>query len=687
MTPSRNTAYLARSPFDSALSGLAGSLAVYSMFMSVNKPTVAQYMAAGVMVSTFIGFLLSQAFKKSPVIKADGWFLTFVAGVLLFVTNPVNASFGDDAIPINLIAGLYFSLLLLVGSMFAWRDPTMLMLSVPCISLFAYVGVFDYWRPAIVLFFIFLIAIAVLYARAFLRVMVERAERLGADPQLLRRDVWKWVAGPEWAFASAAVVIAISLVAGPLLQISLAPVSGAVKLPAPTSVTRTPTGTNTVTAENRVGVGPVNLGDTPVFKVKSDEGGYFRRKAYFEYNGDGWNSSRSAGTSNSLLVATKDPSGGTKIENSRPSPYEEIDQPRSQRYTLQFSELGLPFLPEPGVVTHIDVDPIDLQLSGPSIEISAMRKDTPITFDVDKPGRLPGDTRASVPGPFPSRNPTTTTDRVKAEASEAVKNAKTDYQKCIALMRYLGNRCKYNTAAAAVPAGKDKVDYFLNEGQEGYCDLFATSFVVMARSVGIQARYATGWYLNIMDRKSDNGWYTVVERDGHAWAEVYFRGVGWVPFDATATAVNISPEQQKKETSTKSEFKVNWEAVWAGVMVVGGLLVAGFVGRALWKQRLGAADPVTQLARVQNRFQFAVEGVVKHPRRFSQSITEFTHRYSAALGEAGPPANDLAKRFEHAFFSPEPVDAAVVASIQVEANKVIKQLAEVKKTLGRSRPR
>lgn len=547
MTPTRNTAYLARSPFDSALSGLAGSLAVYSMFMSVNKPTLAQFMAAGVVLATFIGYLLGQALRKSPALRADGWILTCVAGILMFVTNPVNSALGEDAIPINLIAGLYFSLLLLVGSLVAWRDPTMLMLSVPCISLFAYVGVFDYWRPAIALFFVFLVCIAVLYARAYLRVMVERAEKLGAEPDLLRRDVWKWVAGPEWAFASAAVVIAVSLVVGPLLQISLAPVSGAVKLPAPSSVTRAQTASTAISAENRVGVGPVNLGDTPIFLFKADEGGYFRRKVFFEFNGDGWNSVRSSMNVNSLLVPTKDPAGGTLIQNSQPSPYEAIDNPRSQRFTIKFADVGLPYLPEPGVFTHVDVDPIDLQISGPSIEISAMRKGEPVTFDVDKPSSLPGETKASVPGPYPSRNPTQVTESVANQAKEATKNARTDYQKCIALMRYLGSRCKYNTASAAIPQGKDKVDYFLNESQEGYCDLFATSFVLMARSLGIQARYATGWHASIMDKKPENGWYTVAEKDGHAWAEVYFKGVGWMPFDATATAVNVSPETKKKE--------------------------------------------------------------------------------------------------------------------------------------------
>ena len=681
----RNTAYLARSPFDSALSGLAGSLAVFSMFMGVGKPVLAQFMAAGVIIATAIGYVLSQALRKSPMLRYDGWILTSVAGVLLFVTGPINASLGEEAIPVNLIAGFYFSLLLVVGSLVAWRDPTTLMLSVPCISLFAYVGVFDYWRPAIVLFFAFLIAIAVLYARAYLRVMVEKAQKLGAEPDLLRRDVWKWVAGPEWAFASAAVVIAVSLVAGPLLQVSLAPVSGAVKIPAPTQNPHQSTGT-TLNAENRIGVGPVTLTDAPVFKVKAEEGGYFRRKVYFEYDGDGWNSGRTGLNLSSLLGAKKDPKGGTLIDNSRPSPYEAMTKARIEHYTIRMVDQNLSFLPEPGVFTHLDVDPIDIQLTGASVEVSSLRKAEPVSFDVDKPAVLPGDVKSTVPGAYPTVNPILTTDRVRQAALEATQGARTDYQKCMALVRYLGKQCRYNTQAAAVPAGKDKVDYFLFESQEGYCDLFATAFSVMARSIGVQTRYATGWFLPITDRKPEDGWYTVVEKDGHAWSEVYFRNVGWIQFDATAAAVNISPKQAKQGSERPKEA-IRWDVVLNSFLALAGIAGVGLLIRALLRTNFAGRDPLSQLMKEQNRLQFAIESVVKHPRRFSQSITEFAHRHEAMLGDAAAPATELSKDFETAFFGGNQVTPELAADLKAKTSRVVKQLAEVKKALGRTRSR
>lgn len=132
---------------------------------------------------------------------------------------------------------------------------------------------------------------------------------------------------------------------------------------------------------------------------------------------------------------------------------------------------------------------------------------------------------------------------------------------------------------------------------------------------------------------------------------------------------------------------MNWDAVWLGTLIAGGLAIAGGVGRAIWKRNLMTADPISQLARAQNRFQFAVEDLVRHPRRFSQSITEFTAKHEEKLGPAATPSQELARRFERAFFSPDQVTSETVTEIVSQANAVGKQLAEVKKTLGRSRPR
>ena len=52
---------------------------------------------------------------------------------------------------------------------------------------------------------------------------------------------------------------------------------------------------------------------------------------------------------------------------------------------------------------------------------------------------------------------------------------------------------------------------------------------VMGRIAGLPTRYVEGYFA----RPGEGGQTVLTGQDAHAWAEVYFRGLGWVPFDAT----------------------------------------------------------------------------------------------------------------------------------------------------------
>ena len=89
----------------------------------------------------------------------------------------------------------------------------------------------------------------------------------------------------------------------------------------------------------------------------------------------------------------------------------------------------------------------------------------------------------------------------------------------------------YSLDIEAPPSGVDPVDYFLFESQTGYCDYYASAMVVMARSLGLPARLATGYLAQPAD---DEGKQTIRQINAHSWAEVYFAGYGWVEFEPTA---------------------------------------------------------------------------------------------------------------------------------------------------------
>jgi len=54
--------------------------------------------------------------------------------------------------------------------------------------------------------------------------------------------------------------------------------------------------------------------------------------------------------------------------------------------------------------------------------------------------------------------------------------------------------------------------------------------VILARSIGLPARYVEGFVLPV---RSKDGVYEVTNKQAHAWPEIYFEGFGWVSFEPT----------------------------------------------------------------------------------------------------------------------------------------------------------
>ncbi|WP_426573690.1 transglutaminaseTgpA domain-containing protein [Aquihabitans sp. McL0605] len=176
-----------------------------------------------------------------------------------------------------------------------------------------------------------------------------------------------------------------------------------------------------------------------------------------------------------------------------------------------------------------------------------------------------------------------TTDRVRKAATQVTAGATSQYDKILALESWMGGRVEYSLDAPLAPKGVDVVDHFLFKAKQGWCEQIASSLVVLARANGIPARLATGFVPD--DRDAITGVYDVRERDAHAWAEVWFPKVGWVPFDPTA---HVAMAGSDKARPTVLQWLVDHAVVIAlGVAVV--VLLIGPV-RALVRRR-GARRP------------------------------------------------------------------------------------------------
>ncbi len=179
--------------------------------------------------------------------------------------------------------------------------------------------------------------------------------------------------------------------------------------------------------------------------------------------------------------------------------------------------------------------------------------------------------------------PETVPQRVIDLAWEVVAEGETVYERARLLERYL-RAYPYSLEVNLPPEYRDVADYFLFGVREGYCDYYATTFVVMARAVGIPARLASGYVGGQYD--SASGAILVRQFNGHSWPEVYFPGWGWIGFEPTEAqqVVELSEEVPLPEETLPRPtgpparvVRFCWRVVGLGLAALVGLGLAAAV--------------------------------------------------------------------------------------------------------------
>ncbi|MCS6836518.1 MAG: DUF3488 and transglutaminase-like domain-containing protein [Anaerolineae bacterium] len=126
--------------------------------------------------------------------------------------------------------------------------------------------------------------------------------------------------------------------------------------------------------------------------------------------------------------------------------------------------------------------------------------------------------------------PDTITPRTHDLARQLTRGKITAYDKVIAVRDYLLT-FPYDFFPPPQAPNTDAVDQFLFVDKRGICEHYVSAMVVMLRSLGIPARLVVGYGSG--DYNPFTGYYEVRARHAHAWAEVYFPELGWMPFDPT----------------------------------------------------------------------------------------------------------------------------------------------------------
>ncbi len=168
--------------------------------------------------------------------------------------------------------------------------------------------------------------------------------------------------------------------------------------------------------------------------------------------------------------------------------------------------------------------------------------------------------------------------RVRQLAIQLTAGEPTPYDRARAIEQYLRSTYPYSLDVPLPPANRDLVDYFLFDLRKGYCDYYASAMVILARSAGIPARLAIGYASGTYNLNS--GRFMVTQADAHSWAEVYFPGTGWVPFEPTAGLPGINRNVQAAPPTTPAPTALPPQPTGPGGISFGkpaGLVVLGGV--------------------------------------------------------------------------------------------------------------
>lgn len=135
-------------------------------------------------------------------------------------------------------------------------------------------------------------------------------------------------------------------------------------------------------------------------------------------------------------------------------------------------------------------------------------------------------------------------ERVGELARQITAGATTEYDRVAAVQSWIRRNTTYDLDVPTDPAGVDSVDHFLFVTRTGFCEQIASSLAIMLRTLGIPTRLVTGYGPG--ERNPLTGYFEVKQSDAHAWVEVFYPGIGWVPYDPTFGVPEAAPHASSR---------------------------------------------------------------------------------------------------------------------------------------------
>jgi transglutaminase-like putative cysteine protease len=265
-----------------------------------------------------------------------------------------------------------------------------------------------------------------------------------------------------------------------------------------------------------------NRSDTELFTVQADAESYWRSSALAEFDGRTWGLperglSRTDGSIGDATDGSVTLRHQVRIEALGGKLLPAAADPLAASGAEGTDDAQLRYNPDSAtlVKTGADLEQGDAF----DIESASPRYSSNILSGATSSG--PGDDiYLELPRDFPSS--------VESITREVTAGATSTYEVALSVQNWMRSEFEYSLDIQE-GHGNSEIEGFL-ERRVGYCEQFAGTYAAMLRTIGIPTRVAVGFTSGSTDGQGN---YSVLGRNAHAWPEVWFDGVGWVPFEPT----------------------------------------------------------------------------------------------------------------------------------------------------------
>ena len=259
---------------------------------------------------------------------------------------------------------------------------------------------------------------------------------------------------------------------------------------------------------------------TRLFSVTADAESYWRSAALADFDGQVWS------------IPTSDIEG---LEGPTPGGPGSV----TVRQEITIDALGGSLVPAaPDATSASPVGEFDAELKYNRLSSALVKAGTPLTtgdvvrVESASPRRTAAELAVATsddPGdPVFLALPDDLPETIGATTREVVGDARSPYEAARRLQDWMRSEFRYDLDVQE-GHGASAIEAFLRD-RIGYCEQFAGTYAAMLRTIGVPTRVAVGFTQGEGDGA---GGYVVRGRNAHAWPEVWFDGVGWVPFEPT----------------------------------------------------------------------------------------------------------------------------------------------------------